>query len=351
VQHNPVVHDEMTRLARPAPPLTARQIALLFPTGGALWPGMAEDLDRADAFAPWIDRANEALVGEGVADGALRGLLAGEGQIKRVATEAGWEWVGDFPLSMAAQAVVGSCLAEGFVRTQGEPGAVAGESMGECAAYCVAGVLDLEDAVRVAWRWARALQRASDELGLRMAVVDGIPWGQLEPMAARWDAVVVVAEAPTLVVLSVPIAHLGGLQAEVLAAQGNLLVSSNACVAHDPRLGARAHVWLEHEDFLASLPMRAPKRELWTAVGGVRRLTQVEELRANLRATTTTRVAWDELVGMLPSLGIRAAWQLGMPSKAYALERLKAEDDRLASMKMRAVRTLAMAMRPSIPPR
>lgn len=328
----------------------AREVALLFPTGGALWPGMADDIDRPEAFGPWIDCADQALCGEGAEPGALRRLLAGDGQIKRVQSNGGWEWVGDFPLSMAAQTVVGACLAEGFVRAQGEPGVVAGESMGECAAYCSAGVIAFEDAVRVAYRWATALQTASDALGLRMAVVDGLPCERLEAIANKWDAVVVVSEAPTLVVLSVPIPNLGPMQAEVLEDGGNFLVSSNNCVAHDPRLGGH-DVWEEHAGFIESLTMRAPSRRLWTAVGQVRELKEVHELRANLVATTTTHVAWSELVARLPSMGIAAAWQLGMPSKAYALERLKAEDERLASVKMRAVRTLAIAMRPSVPPR
>ena len=54
------------------------------------------------------------------------------------------------------------------------PGVVAGESMGECAAFCVAGALPVEQAALLAYRWARALKSASDALGLRMAVVENV---------------------------------------------------------------------------------------------------------------------------------------------------------------------------------
>lgn len=323
----------------------AQQVALLFPTGGALWPGMGEDLDHPSAYASWIDRAEAALHRAGAAEGALRGLLRGDDQIKRVAVASGWRWVGDFPMSMAAQAVVGSCLGEAFLRMHGAPGVVAGESMGECAAYCVAGALDVEHAALLSYRWARALKGASDTLGLRMVVVEDIPADRLAPMMARHDAVVVVAEAPTLVVLSVPIAAIAALQRDVLREDGNLLVSSNDCVAHDARLLACPRVWEDHQAFLRGLPLRPPRLPILSAVGGRGRLCTIADLLDNLILTTSTRVEWSALVRGLPALEIRQLWQLGMPSKAYALEKLRSEEAALLPLRIRAIRTMAMLSR------
>ncbi len=311
---------------------------------------MADDLDRPGAFASWVDRAEATLHDAGAPRGSLRATLRGDGQIKRVAGESGWQWVGDFGMSMAAQTVVGACLGEAFLRAVGPPGVVAGESMGECAAYCVAGALPVEQAALLAYRWARALKAASDALGLRMAVVENVVGERLAPLMVRHDAAIVVVEAPTLVVLSVPIANLPALQQDVLREGGNLLVSSNDCVAHDPRLRTCTSVWEAHEAFLRGLPLSAPRLRIVSAVGGRGVLRTAADLLENLVRTTSTRVEWSLLVQSLPALNIRQLWQLGVPSKAYALDKLRSEDPVVTPLRVRAIRTASMIARSSWPP-
>jgi acyl transferase domain-containing protein len=311
---------------------------------------MGDDLDRAGAFGAWVDRSEAALQEAGARSGSLRATLRGDDQIKRVATESGWQWVGDFGMSMAAQTVVGACLGEAFLRAFGPPGVVAGESMGECAAYSVAGALPVEQAAVLAYRWARALKTASDGLGLRMAVVEDVAAVRLAPLMARYDAVVVVVEAPRLVVLSVPIVNLSALQREVQHEGGNLRVSSNDCVAHDPRLRAWSGVWEEHEAFLRGLPLRAPTLPIVSAVGGRGRLRTTADLLDNLVCTTSTRVEWSMLIRNMPALDIRHVWQLGVPTKPYALEKLRSEDPVVTSLRVRAIRTASMIARASWPP-
>jgi hypothetical protein len=107
----------------------AHETALLFPTGGAHWPGMGDELAEPGAQAELCARAEAALVGAGVPPGALARLMAGEQQAKRSEDESGWHWSGDFPLSVAAQTVLGSCLGHHLRHSRGEPGAVLGESI------------------------------------------------------------------------------------------------------------------------------------------------------------------------------------------------------------------------------
>jgi acyl transferase domain-containing protein len=334
------------------PAFAAHETALLFPTGGAHWPGMGDDLVEPEAHADLCDRAEAALVQAGAEPGALRRLMAGEQQAKRSEDESGWHWSGDFPLSVAAQTVVGSCLGHHFVRTRGEPGAVLGESMGECAAYCVAGALAIEQAVLLAYRWAGALQQASDVLGLRMVVVESLEREPLLALAAPLGASVVVHESATLFVLSVPVGSLGALRATLAERGVNMLVSTNPCVAHDPRLRQAEGIWPAHQAFLAGLDLRPAERRLWSALEPGRRLATVAELRANLERTTSTPVRWAEAVGLLPGLGIRSLLQLGVPARAYALEKLRSEDPRLAATHVRAVRSLRAlsSARNSLPP-
>ena len=147
--------------------------ALLFPTGGYHWPGMGADVE-ATPRRTIFDRAEAALATFGVAPGALRRLMAGHDQARRVRVDGCWIWSGDFPLSMVAQMALGVALGEAFVERCGPPCVLAGESMGELAAYCVAGALRVEQTARLTYRWAADLQAASARLGLRMAVIEDL---------------------------------------------------------------------------------------------------------------------------------------------------------------------------------
>lgn len=318
----------------------AQETALLFPTGGNVWPGMGEDLDRPELFGPAIDRVEHLLARHGVPRGALRRLMAGEGQMKRAADETGWSWQGDFPLSMAAQTVVGACLGQAFVDEHGPPRVVAGESMGEWAAYAVAGALSLEQAALVAWRWAHALEAASRELGLRMAVIEALTEDEVDGVIAPHQGRIVVAETPTLFVVSLPLERLAELQRDVVARGATLLVSSNPCVAHDARLAACREIWNGYEVFVQELELGPTRLTLLGALHPGRRLRSPAELRRNLIATTTTRVRWGDLVRLLPRLGVRRLWQLAVPTRAYVLERLRGEDPALEGLAIRAVRSL-----------
>ncbi len=277
----------------------AAETALLFPTGGYHWPGMGADVD-ATARREIFDRAESEVVACGAAPGSLRRLMAGEDQARRVRTAAGWTWSGDFPLSMVAQMALGVALAETWIERHGEPAALAGESMGELAAYCVAGALPLEQAVRLTYRWASDLQAASDRLGLRMAVVEDLSLAEVESLPAFLQANVVVTEAPNLCVVALPGAHLDDLDREVARRGGHTLVSNNPCAAHEPRLAAATDIWEAHALFLATLAMTTPRLPLLGTLVPYTRLEDPATLRANRQDTTFHRVRWDETLRCSP---------------------------------------------------
>jgi [acyl-carrier-protein] S-malonyltransferase len=322
-------------------PLPPGETALLFPTGGAHFPGMGVDLEDDPATRALLDEAEAALLSVGVPAGSLRALMGGEGQARREATERGWEWCGDFPLSVAAQTALGATLGLALEARFGRPACVLGESMGECAAYAVAGALSVGGAVVLAHRWAAALARASDELGLRMAVVDRLGGEDLAEVARPLDGRVVVSEAPTLNVLSVPRRHLERLEAVVAERGGRVLVSTNPCVAHDPRLREAGSLWDEHLAFLEALPLAAARLPLLSALEPGRPLAAVAELRENLRATSFREVRWAATVATLPGRGVRTLLQIGTPSRSYALERLRDEEPGLAGLRIKTLRTRA----------
>lgn len=306
---------------------------------------MGADFEQGAGHDAKIARADRALAQCGVAPGALRALMAGEGQVRRAQTEQGWRWFGDFPLTMAAQTAVSIVLADAFVQTWGPPALVAGESMGECAACAVAGALRLEDAVSVAWRWGRALAQASDQLGLRMAVVEDLEPAALARVCEALQGRVVVDESRSLVVVSIPIDNLPALQQQAAAAGGCAIVSSNACVAHDPRLRQVHEVWRGYDGFVRSLALSDPVLPLVSALHPGRVLRSAEQVRDDLLETTSSPVRWRETLVPLGGMGIRTLVQPCAPTKAYALEKLRSEEPGLREMRIHGVRTLQAIQR------
>ncbi|MCC6749110.1 MAG: AMP-binding protein [Deltaproteobacteria bacterium] len=326
---------------QPPPELDPRRTALVFPTGGSHWPGMGADLELEEEGRELLARAEAALALEGVPKGALRALMIGAGQAERVQQAEGFRWSGDFPLSVAAQTTVSVALARAFARTYGAPSLVLGESMGELAAYAVSGTLAFEDAVRVSYRLAQALARASDHLGhFRMAVVEQLPAEKLAPICDAVGARVVISESPTLFVVGLMLDHLPQLEAAVSAAGARVLVSNNPCVAHDPRLAADVKTWTEYRALVEGLALHPPTTPIASALEPGRLLEDEHALRQNLLDTVTSAVRWGETVATLPDRGVELLLQLGANASAYALEKLRAEGELPEATRIASVGTL-----------
>ena len=321
---------------------SAQDTVLLFPTGGYHWPGMGADValtPRREVF----ERAEAAIVPSGVAPGGLLRLMSGQDQARRVRTAEGWSWTGDFPLSMVAQLALGVALAEAWIEQHGMPRALAGESMGELAAYAVAGILPIEDAARLTHRWATDLQTASDRLGLRMAVVEDLPIGSVESLPAHIEAGVVVTEAPGLSVVALPSSRIEDLDREVIQRQGHTLVSNNPCAAHEPRLAQARDVWDAHSDFLATLPFSSPTIPLLGTLNPGVPLETPASLRTNRHDTTFHRVRWDETLRQLPDLRVHRAVVFGPSSAGYAFKKLRATVPECGELRLTTIGTLAGA--------
>jgi malonyl CoA-acyl carrier protein transacylase len=319
--------------------------ALLFPTGGYHWPGMGADVEttpRREIF----DRVETALLPMGVAPGSLRRLMAGHGQAGRVRRQGGWSWAGEFPLSMVAQMALGVALAQAFIDRYGPPCLLAGESMGELAAYCVAGALSLEQTAELTYRWAADLQKASDRLGLRMAVIEDLAETEVERLPSHLQAHVVVAESRHLLVVALPGDSLEALDREVILRGGHILVSNNPCAAHEPRLAAAAEIWEAHDRFLSTLSFHPPRIPVCSTLNPGEFLAGADTLRSNRVDTTLRRVRWDETLRGLPALGVRRVIQFGPASCGYALRKFRAEEPSFAAVRISIVATLAALVRP-----
>lgn len=144
----------LRRLAQAPPPVASSDdapVAFLFPGQGAQYPGMARGLyDRQGVFASEFDRCAELFtpyLGED-----LRALVLGSDDPRNA------ERLRQTRLAQPALFCVEFALARQWQSMGVEPRAMAGHSIGEYAAACLAGVFSLEDAVRLVAARGRLVQ-------------------------------------------------------------------------------------------------------------------------------------------------------------------------------------------------
>ncbi|MDX3229222.1 SDR family NAD(P)-dependent oxidoreductase [Streptomyces sp. ME19-01-6] len=122
----------------------ATGVVWVFPGQGPQWAGMALDLwDSSPVFAARMDACARLL--DGLVDWSLREVLADEAALKRM------------DVMQPALFAVQVSLAEVWRAVGLAPSAVAGHSQGEITAACAAGIVSLEDAMRLMVERSRAI--------------------------------------------------------------------------------------------------------------------------------------------------------------------------------------------------
>jgi acyl transferase domain-containing protein/acyl-CoA synthetase (AMP-forming)/AMP-acid ligase II/acyl carrier protein len=181
------------------------RVAFVFTGQGSQWTGMARGLLASDAeFRAELERIDNLLA-----------PLAGWSVLSELAADEGASRIHETVVAQGTLFAVQVALASLWERWGIVPAAVAGHSVGEVAAACVAGALSLEDAVRLIHHRGRLMQRAT---GGSMAAT-GLGAAAAAEVASRHPGVSVAAvNSPRTTVLSgeraALEAALAGLEAE-----------------------------------------------------------------------------------------------------------------------------------------
>jgi acyl transferase domain-containing protein len=159
-----------------APP----RIAFVFSGQGCQWTGMGRELLEREAVVREEVAACDAIVRDLAGWSVSEQLSASDGESRLHETEVAQVAIGTLQLALAA-----------LWRARGvEPEAVAGHSMGEIVAACVAGALDRAQALQLLVRRGRISERAAK--GGAMASI-GLAVAEVEPLLAAGGGGVAIA--------------------------------------------------------------------------------------------------------------------------------------------------------------
>jgi acyl transferase domain-containing protein len=225
------------------------RLAFVFPGQGSQWVGMARELMQQEPIF------REALAS---CDQTIR-RYADRSLLEELTAEDPRSRLEELDVVQPAIFAVQVALATLWRSWGIEPNAVVGHSMGEVAAAHIAGILGLDDAVRIMCRRSRVVrQRASGKGG--MAVVE-LPAEEVEGLLASYGGCLVVAScnSPTTTVVS---GDLGALQSlrHAVERQGIFFPMVKVDYAsHSPQMDALQGELLEALDSIqprrASVPM------------------------------------------------------------------------------------------------
>ncbi|APZ52509.1 type I polyketide synthase [Salipiger abyssi] len=206
-------HEEAARLLEEDAPrrvhshsaLDRPDVAFMFPGGGAQYAGMARDLYETEpVFAEWMDRGLDTLAE--ISDHDIRALWLPEEGAREDADAALTRPSLQLPLIMITE----YALAQLWMSWGVQPVALAGHSMGENTAACLAGVMSFEDCIGL--------------VHLRGRLFDSVPAGGMLSVNLTAEALqpylgeeldLGAVNAPELTVASGPQAALDALEARL----------------------------------------------------------------------------------------------------------------------------------------
>ncbi|MGO9953740.1 MAG: beta-ketoacyl synthase N-terminal-like domain-containing protein, partial [Dissulfurispiraceae bacterium] len=278
------------------PDLSARPLAFVFPGQGSQYAGMGRDLyESFPVIREWMDRAAAA------ADFNLLHLMFHDQEENLQKTR--WQQ----PAMFAMEHAVARYLTTLGIR----PVAMAGHSLGELTALCLAGVYSPEDGFRIVNKRALCMDKAAKmnvEPGI-MAAVDA-PLDLLREMIqGRENVYMGNINSPTQVILSGGTEAVGDL-GKILKEMGYRCTLLRVSMAfHSPIMKV---IHDELEEYIASIPFHPPQIPVLSNTTMAPYPSDIDEIKRILMAHLESTVHWMNNVQTLwNDYGIRHFVEVG----------------------------------------
>ncbi len=280
------------------------QLAFVFPGQGSQSVGMGHALAERSPAAAAVFAAADAALGEPISS------LAWDGPAESLdRTEQAQ------PAILAASIAILEALREGWAGA-GVPAPVpafaAGHSMGQYSALVAAGVISLEDGIRLVRARGRAMQASGSGRDGAMAAIIGLDDARIPELvqgaAAHGTFVVANRNAPGQVVVSGerPAIEAGAELARTLGAK-RAIVLPVSVAAHSPLMAQAAE---QMRDVLAGITFSDPSVTL-LANSDARPITTGEAARAELIEHLTAGVDWVAAVEHMAGAGVTTFVEVG----------------------------------------
>ena len=271
------------------------KVSAFFPGQGAQHPGMGQSVYENSAAAKKVFDCASEIAGQSVSDLCFS---SSKEELSRTVNSQ----IAIFTCSMAALAA----LQERGV----ELDACAGFSLGEYTALTAAGVLTLEDGLRLVRRRGELMQEAADSTDGCMAAVLGLPDDVVEaicsetaglvlPVNYNCDGQLVIAgERAAVEAAAAACKEAGARRAVPLAVSGGFHTGSMAPAAAKLR------------EFAQTLTFRTPTLPMYTNVTGA--LLDTTDYPAHLEQHMISPVRWKHLIHNMIAAGYTSALEIGV---------------------------------------
>lgn len=301
------------------------QLAFVFPGQGSQSVGMGRDLAASSPAAAAVWAAADAALGEPISQ------LAWGGPAETLDLTQNAQ-----PALLAASIAILEALREGWAaagRSAPTPAFAAGHSMGQYSALVAAGVLSLEDGVRLVRRRGELMQASGQGRDGAMAALIGLDDARLPELIAAASAygifVVANRNSPGQVVVSGerPAIEAGAALARELGAK-RAIVLPVSVAAHSPLMAEAADAMRET---LASITVADPTTTL-LANADARPIHTADGARAELVEHLTAGVDWVGAVQAMVAAGVTTFVEVG-PGKVLTglIKRIAADVEIIAA--------------------
>ncbi len=223
----------------------APEVVFMFPGGGAQYAGMARDLYETEpVFADWMDGGLDDL--QQSLDYDIRAIWLPEDGEEDAANASLQQPSVQLPLIM----IVEYALAQLWISWGVNPAAMAGHSMGENTAACLAGVMSFEDCIDLVLLRGRLFDTVPAGGMLSIA----LPLPEVEAILTE-DLDIASVNAPALTAVSGPQDALDRLSADLTAREVEHQRIQIDIAAHSRMLDG---ILQQYGDFIRSLTLSAP---------------------------------------------------------------------------------------------